>query len=152
MTTRALVLGGGGITGIAWEIGLLHGLIEAGVDLTGADLVLGTSAGSVVGAVVPPRGHGLRAGRGLRWYVRQATGEAKWDEYVESCRARGKEPVSRREFERAREAAKAAGVEDSDEKAMTYLDAVVDDPHRRPHLEHHPAPPRHEPFVGSPKI
>jgi NTE family protein len=48
--TRALVLGGGGITGIAWEIGVLAGLAEAGVDLTGADLVVGTSAGSVVGA------------------------------------------------------------------------------------------------------
>ncbi|RBY87000.1 patatin-like phospholipase family protein [Blastococcus sp. TF02A-26] len=51
-TGRALVLGGGGITGIAWEIGLLAGLAEAGVDLTGADLVVGTSAGSVVGAQV----------------------------------------------------------------------------------------------------
>ncbi len=46
----ALVLGGGGITGIAWEVGLLAGLAEAGVDLSGADLVVGTSAGSVVGA------------------------------------------------------------------------------------------------------
>jgi NTE family protein len=49
---RALVLGGGGVTGIAWEIGLLAGLQEAGVDLTGADLVVGTSAGSVVGAQI----------------------------------------------------------------------------------------------------
>ena len=48
----ALVLGGGGITGIAWEIGILAGLADAGVDLTGADLVVGTSAGSVVGAQV----------------------------------------------------------------------------------------------------
>jgi NTE family protein len=46
----ALVLGGGGITGIAWEIGVLAGLADAGVDLSGADLVVGTSAGSVVGA------------------------------------------------------------------------------------------------------
>lgn len=46
----ALVLGGGGITGIAWELGLLHGLHKAGIDLTGADTVIGTSAGSVVGA------------------------------------------------------------------------------------------------------
>jgi NTE family protein len=48
----ALVLGGGGITGIAWEIGVLAGLAEAGTDLTGADLVVGTSAGSVVGALL----------------------------------------------------------------------------------------------------
>ena len=49
---RGLVLGGGGVTGIAWETGLLMGLKEAGVDLTSADVVVGTSAGSVVGAQV----------------------------------------------------------------------------------------------------
>lgn len=46
------MLGGGGITGIAWETGLLAGLAVAGVDLTDADLVVGTSAGSVVGAQI----------------------------------------------------------------------------------------------------
>lgn len=46
---RALVLGGGGLTGIAWMYGLVAGLAADGVDLTGADLVVGTSAGSVVG-------------------------------------------------------------------------------------------------------
>lgn len=50
MTGRALVLGGGGLTGVAWETGVLAGLAERGVDLTNADLVVGTSAGSVVGA------------------------------------------------------------------------------------------------------
>ncbi len=49
---KALVLGGGGITGIAWELGLLAGLAEAGVDLASADTVVGTSAGSVVGAQI----------------------------------------------------------------------------------------------------
>ncbi|HEX5189038.1 MAG TPA: patatin-like phospholipase family protein [Streptosporangiaceae bacterium] len=49
---KALVLGGGGVTGIAWEIGLLAGLAQHGVDLTDADLVVGTSAGSVVGVDV----------------------------------------------------------------------------------------------------
>lgn len=48
----ALVLGGGGIAGIAWELGVLAGLAEAGVDLTDADVVVGTSAGAVVGAQV----------------------------------------------------------------------------------------------------
>jgi NTE family protein len=48
----ALVLGGGGIAGVAWEIGVLAGLRRAGVDVTGADLVIGTSAGSVVGALL----------------------------------------------------------------------------------------------------
>jgi NTE family protein len=45
-----VVLGGGGVTGIAWEIGLLQGLAERGVDLTDAALFVGTSAGSVVAA------------------------------------------------------------------------------------------------------
>lgn len=50
--TTALVLGGGGITGIAWELGILAGLAGSGVDLSDADVVVGTSAGSVVGAQV----------------------------------------------------------------------------------------------------
>ena len=49
---RALVLGGGGVTGVAWEIGLLLGLAEHGADLSDADLLVGTSAGSVVAAQV----------------------------------------------------------------------------------------------------
>jgi NTE family protein len=53
MSGRAgLVLGGGGISGAAWEIGMIAGLKEAGVDLTTADLVVGTSAGAVVGAQI----------------------------------------------------------------------------------------------------
>jgi NTE family protein len=48
--TRALVLGGGGPVGVAWESGLAVGLAEAGVALGAADLVVGTSAGSIVGA------------------------------------------------------------------------------------------------------
>lgn len=46
------MLGGGGITGAAWEIGMLAGLRADGVDLTTADVVIGTSAGSVVGAQI----------------------------------------------------------------------------------------------------
>src|SRR3954468_24043571 len=49
---RGLVLGGGGITGIAWETGLLLGLQDLGVDVTTTDAVVGTSAGSVVGAQI----------------------------------------------------------------------------------------------------
>lgn len=49
---RALVLGGGGLAGIAWETGVLAGLAAADVDVGGADLVVGTSAGSLVGAWV----------------------------------------------------------------------------------------------------
>lgn len=49
---KALVLGGGGVAGIAWETGVLLGLARAGVDLTDADLLVGTSAGSVVATQV----------------------------------------------------------------------------------------------------
>ncbi len=56
---RALVLGGGGPVGIAWEAGLAAGLEAEGVDLGHADRVVGTSAGSFVGAQ-------LASGRGAR--------------------------------------------------------------------------------------
>jgi len=52
MAGTALVLGGGGVTGAAWELGLLAGLADEGMELTGADLVVGTSAGAIVGAQV----------------------------------------------------------------------------------------------------
>jgi NTE family protein len=49
----ALVLGGGGAAGNAWEIGIIAGLAEAGVDMTEtADLVVGTSAGATAAAQV----------------------------------------------------------------------------------------------------
>lgn len=49
----ALVLAGGGVTGIAWETGVLLGLARAGIDcVTAADTIIGTSAGSTVGAQV----------------------------------------------------------------------------------------------------
>lgn len=47
---RALVLGGGGLSGIAWETGVLAGLAAAGADVSTADFVLGTSAGATVAA------------------------------------------------------------------------------------------------------
>jgi len=49
----ALVLGGGGAAGNAWEIGVIAGLAEAGVDLAeAADVVIGTSAGATTAAQV----------------------------------------------------------------------------------------------------
>jgi NTE family protein len=47
---RAVILGGGGVAGIAWATGILQGLAEDGVDLSSADAIIGTSAGSFVGA------------------------------------------------------------------------------------------------------
>jgi hypothetical protein len=40
------------VTGVAWETGLLKGLRDSGLDLTGADLIVGTSAGSIVGTQI----------------------------------------------------------------------------------------------------
>ena len=56
---RALVLGGGGMIGVAWETGLLNGLHEAGFDPREMDVIVGTSAGAITGAplaagILPP--------------------------------------------------------------------------------------------------
>ena len=54
MTTRGLVLAGGGLAGIAWETGVLTGIADEAPDvaraLVEADVLLGTSAGSTVAA------------------------------------------------------------------------------------------------------
>jgi NTE family protein len=53
MNHVALVLGGGGAAGQAWEIGVIAGLAEAGLDMTeAADLVIGTSSGATSAAQV----------------------------------------------------------------------------------------------------
>ena len=53
---NALVLAGGGVAGIAWELGVLRGLQDADPGLAdrvlAADLVVGTSAGSAVAAQI----------------------------------------------------------------------------------------------------
>jgi NTE family protein len=49
---RALVLGGGGSAGNAWLIGVIAGLFETGLDVTQADLIVGTSAGSTAAAQI----------------------------------------------------------------------------------------------------
>ncbi len=49
---RALVLGGGGSAGNAWLIGVIAGLFDAGSDVTEADLIIGTSAGSTAAAQI----------------------------------------------------------------------------------------------------
>ena len=52
MSERALVLGGGGAAGNAWVIGVIAGLFEGGLDVTEADLIIGTSAGSTAAAQI----------------------------------------------------------------------------------------------------
>ncbi|HEV7624488.1 MAG TPA: patatin-like phospholipase family protein, partial [Amnibacterium sp.] len=48
----ALVLAGAGAAGNAWQLGLVAGLSDAGVDISDADLVIGTSAGSTAAAQI----------------------------------------------------------------------------------------------------
>ena len=122
----ALVLGGGGITGIAWEVGLLAGLAEAGADLTGADLVVGTSAGSVVGAQ-------LACGAELEaMYARQlepATGEkvarmtrAMLAQYGWALlRSRGRDAEFRRRVGTLALAAEKAGLTPSEQERLDVI-------------------------------
>src|SRR4051794_28612100 len=49
---RALVLGGGGAAGNAWLIGVVAGLLDTGLDVTEADLIIATSAGSTAAAQI----------------------------------------------------------------------------------------------------
>ena len=48
----ALVLAGAGAAGNAWQLGLIAGLADAGLDVTKAELIVGTSAGSTVAAQI----------------------------------------------------------------------------------------------------
>jgi NTE family protein len=126
----ALVLGGGGITGIAWEIGLMAGLAEAGVDLSGADLVVGTSAGSVVGAR-------LATGEDLgEMYARQlepATGEtafrlnrATFAQFGWAMlRSRGRDVEFRRRVGALALAAEKAGLTPSEQERLDVFESLL---------------------------
>jgi NTE family protein len=56
MMKRALVLAGGGVAGIAWELGVLRGIQDLDpalqASIAAADVVVGTSAGSAVAAQI----------------------------------------------------------------------------------------------------
>jgi NTE family protein len=51
-TRPVWVLGGGGVAGIAWEVGVLAGLAEEGLSVSPDAVLVGTSAGAVVGAQI----------------------------------------------------------------------------------------------------
>jgi NTE family protein len=54
MGRRALVLGAGGHAATAWELGVIAGMADAGVDVRDADVdvIVGTSAGARVGVLI----------------------------------------------------------------------------------------------------
>jgi NTE family protein len=67
---RAVVLGGGGVVFVAWLTGYVGELARRGVDLQQADLLVGTSAGSVLGAVLAG-GHLTRFERMVEFVARR---------------------------------------------------------------------------------
>lgn len=82
MKDRALVMGGGGPAGIAWEIGVAAGLAAEGFDFSRADLIIGTSAGSVVG------------GQLAMGFPPQALAELHKDVSREAAKAAPAEPIA----------------------------------------------------------
>lgn len=99
MARLAAVFGGGGIVGLGWEMGVVEGLREAGLDLATADRSIGTSAGAIVGAVLsagipiaelPERSADL--GPDLETLTSQVD-LARVDEIAEHWRAAGMRPA-----------------------------------------------------------
>ncbi len=90
-----LVLGAGGLIGHAWHAGVLAGLAEAtGWDPREADAVVGTSAGSVVSAI-------LRAGLGAAdIYARATGGPVSTEGRTIVARGFGEAPVTPPAFQR----------------------------------------------------
>ena len=82
MGNRALILGGGGPVGIAWELGLAAGLEEGGVRLADADRIVGTSAGSFAGAA-------LASGRPAEALVRAQVEQAQRDATARAAAPKG---------------------------------------------------------------
>lgn len=63
---HTIVLGGGGVYFVAWQVSYLNGLIKRGVDLERAEIIVGTSAGSLVASILA--GGGLkRFGKQVDW-------------------------------------------------------------------------------------
>jgi hypothetical protein len=48
------------------------------------------------------RAAAVRGWRGVRWYLREWSGESRWDDHLRECAEHGHEPLTRREFERRR--------------------------------------------------
>jgi NTE family protein len=84
---RALVLGGGGVAGISWLLGMIEGLRGAGIDVGAADLLVGTSAGSCAGTQLATGA--LKEASGLQLREDSAEIEVEFDlsEYLRTLQA-----------------------------------------------------------------
>ncbi|MGW4716590.1 patatin-like phospholipase family protein [Nocardia sp. NPDC004260] len=110
----ALVLGGGGPVGLTWLAGLATGLRDNGIDLALADRFVGTSAGSVVGAVLADGGDPARLLRPPSTSAAPVRADpARIAEIFAVLRAPGQDPAQARR--RAGELALAAQAGDPDE-------------------------------------
>ncbi len=90
-------MGGGGVTDIAWEVGVLVGLLDAGLDLRDADAVLGTPAGSFVGAAVAS-GYDMEQLFAVQLEpdvdeVPMVASSDLWDQWATAFETRGSDPV-----------------------------------------------------------
>jgi len=87
--TNALVLAGGGVAGIAWELGVLRGIADADPRLAArilaADTVVGTSAGSAVAAQITS---GVPLADLYDAQLRAETSEIEVELHVEELQAR----------------------------------------------------------------
>ncbi len=66
---HTIVLGGGGVYFVAWQVSYLNGLIKRGVDLERAEIIVGTSAGSLVASILASRGL-KRFGKQVDWIAK----------------------------------------------------------------------------------
>ncbi len=109
----ALVLGGGGASGNAWQIGVIAGLADVGYDLAElADLVIGTSAGSTAAAA-------LRSGVPAVELYAAMTAPARPVGAASQNPAKRPPSISQQElFERLRAIGAAAGSAEELQKAM----------------------------------
>jgi len=115
---RALVLGGGGSTGNAWLIGVIAGLFDAGLDVTTADLTIGTSAGSTAAAQLAGAGPTDLLAAILAAAPRQLTGPVGSD--------RGRVPTRPVADHLARMTKIIAAAEDADDMRRRMCAAALD--------------------------
>ncbi len=120
---HALVLAGGGVAGIAWELGVLRGIQDVDPDLAsgliGADVIVGTSAGSAVAAQITS---GTALEDLYRAQLAERSGEIEVDLDMDSLMAR---------FTAAIAGATTAGVINRRIGALALATPTVDESTRR---------------------
>jgi NTE family protein len=139
--TWGLVLGGGGVLGAAWLVGALEGLqVTRGLDARRADVILGTSAGSVVGALLAA---GVSVAEQRAQQLGEEAGTGPEDE------APGRTGRTSAQAGTSTQVGASAGTDASPGELAARLAAVAFDP-EHPAGPDHPPRPRWRP--GSPAL